>query len=190
MSLQDQGEFLIKVDAHQDHYRGRLSPGYSEMGFVKDQELAKYLVNFKVWENQEINFTVKLQVISGNAELHVKRCKIGRFCDYTADELKDKESVMKNNNEFEKELKTTCKEDSCDFLIVVMGLENHGTHFEILVQENKFHYLMIPGHSITINLVAGQQKYLKFSNPNSSQRDNLYMQVDPYWGSFELFLDK
>lgn len=125
------------------------------MGFVKDKEVAKYIVNFKVWENQEINFTVKMQVISGNAELHVKKCKKDRFCDYTEEELKSKDLVMKNNNEFEKALKTKCRDDSCNFLIAIQGQENHGTHFEILVQENKFHYLMVPGHSITISMGPG-----------------------------------
>ena len=46
-----QGEYLIKLDAHEPHYRGRLSPGYSEAGFVNDQDVAKYIVIFKPWEN-------------------------------------------------------------------------------------------------------------------------------------------
>lgn len=47
----------------------------------------------------------------------------------------------------------------------VVGNENHGSHFEIIIQEEKFHYLMIPGHSLSLNLRPDENKYLKFSNP-------------------------
>lgn len=77
------GEYLLKIDAHESHYRGRLSPGYSESGFVKNNDLAKYIVNFKVWENQEIKFTIKMQVFSGKADIHVKKCKKESYCDAT-----------------------------------------------------------------------------------------------------------
>lgn len=51
---ESKGEYLVKIDAHEDHYRGRLSPGYAEAGFVKNDELSKYIVNFQVWEDQKV----------------------------------------------------------------------------------------------------------------------------------------
>lgn len=124
---------MVKLDAHESHYKGRLSPGYSEAGFVNDKDVAKYIVSFKPWENQIVNFTVKLQVISGNADLHIKKCKKESFCDLSNDELKNIDSVTKHNSEFEKTFNLNCKTESCNFLIAVLGLENRGTHFELMV---------------------------------------------------------
>ena len=69
------------------------------------------------------------------------------------DDLKTMESVTKNNSEFEKTFDIDCKTDSCNYLIAVLGHENRGTHFELMVQENKFHYLMLPGHSISLTMI-------------------------------------
>lgn len=46
---QHEGEFLLKIDAHEDHFRGRLSSGISEAGFIKSGELANYLYTLKVY---------------------------------------------------------------------------------------------------------------------------------------------
>ena len=91
-------------------------------------------------------------MISGNADLHVKQCKKDKFCDVKKNELKSMESVTKNNSEFEKTFDLNCKQESCNYLIAVIGHENRGTHFELMVQENKFHYLMLPGHSISLTM--------------------------------------
>lgn len=75
-----------------------MSPGYSEAGFVQYDDVAKYIVSFKAWENQKVNFTVKLQVISGNADLHIKQCKKESFCDMSNEDLKKAPAVTKNNS--------------------------------------------------------------------------------------------
>lgn len=71
----------------------------------------------------------------------------------TTEEVNNAEPVTKHNSEFEKTFDTDCKTDSCNYLIAVLGHENRGTHFELMVQENKFHYLMLPGHSISLTMI-------------------------------------
>ena len=59
-----------------------------------------------------------------------------------------------------------------------------------MVQENKFHYLMLPGHSVSLDMMPEEQKFLKFSYPGrKSDNEKLYLQVQPEWGSFTIYLD-
>ncbi len=44
------GEFLIKIDAHQENIRGRLMNGVIEAGFVKDRKLVNYNYMLEVFE--------------------------------------------------------------------------------------------------------------------------------------------
>jgi hypothetical protein len=69
------GEFYLNLDAHETGYKGRLQPGISEAGFVKYEETNNYLYNFEVSEAQDIEFDVKLNIMTGNADLFIQRCQ-------------------------------------------------------------------------------------------------------------------
>ena len=49
VNSRNRGEFLLKIDAHENHYRGRLSSGVQEAGFVKYEHFANYLYTFDVY---------------------------------------------------------------------------------------------------------------------------------------------
>ena len=50
VSTSKPGEFLIKIDAHDAGFRGRLSSGIIEAGFVEYEEISNYLYFFEVFE--------------------------------------------------------------------------------------------------------------------------------------------
>lgn len=192
------GEYLIKVDAHDPGYRGRLNSGVIEAGFVGYNEISNYLYFFEVFETQEITFDIRLNIVSGDANLYLKQC--ANFANCKIDELEiAKSDVFKiENNQNSKlishtftcEHKGTATASSCEFVIGVKGKENHGTHYEVSLQEANFHRLMIPGHSVPINLNADQTVYMKFSYPAKNKDSSLYLSIEALWGSFDVFLSK
>lgn len=44
------GEYALKIDAHEQGSKGRLSPGVTEAGFIKYDEFANYLYFFEIYE--------------------------------------------------------------------------------------------------------------------------------------------
>ena len=191
------GEFLLKMDAHDPGYRGRLNSGIIEAGFVNFEEISNYLYFFEVYQTQKLKFDVKLNVISGDADLYLKQCasfgecKIGKD-DLVALELKaeNNHSTKKIEHQFTCEKKTQHSASMCEFVIGVKGKQNHGTHFDLSLHESKFHRLMIPGNSMSLGLQADEVVYLKFSYPHHKFENQLFLQVDPLWGSFDLLMSK
>ena len=203
VSSEKAGEYMLRIDAHDKGYRGRLSSGILEAGFVKFNEIANYIYIFDVYRTQEISFDVKLNVISGNANLFLKKCesligcKVDKIEDLakSSDNLvfkKDNDHVLKEiNHKFECQAVKKHKLSHCRFLIVVVGKEDIGTHYEISLQENRFHRLITPGHLMNLSLLPMEKKYIKFSFP-SVHNDNseLYLSIENIWGSFSIYIDK
>ena len=193
------GEFLIKLDAHDPGLRGRLNSGIIEAGFVKHQEISNYLYLFEVFETQDITFDLRLGVISGDADLYVKQCEDYQNCKIDENDI-GKSNVLKvENNQSIKTIRHsfTCTYKKkhtatlCEFIIGVKGKENQGTHYDITLHESKHHRLMIPGHSIAVNMVKEEVVFLKFSYPNKSNKNmKLYLAVEPQWGNFKLLMSK
>lgn len=192
------GEYLLKIDAHERGFRGRLTSGVIEAGFVKYQEISNYLYTFEVFETQEITFDVKMVVFAGEANLYVKKCNAFADCKLTEDTIKDSSVVSVENNHNTKTIKNTftCQHRAkaastlCEFIIGVKGSENHGTHYDISIQENRFHRLIMPGHPINVNLNPDETTYLKFSYPKSANGTKLYLSVEPIWGDFAVHISK
>ena len=193
------GEFLIKLDAHEPGFKGRLNPGIIEAGFVKYEEISNYLYMFEVFETQDITFDLRMNVFSGSADLYVKQCHSYKDCKIEEANLADDNVLKVENNQSEKTIRHsfTCeyrKKNAatlCEFVIGVKGKENHGTHYDLTLHEADFHRLMIPGHSISINSTAGEIVYLKFSYPSKLESNaKLYLSIEPIWGDFAVAVSK
>lgn len=193
------GEFLIKLDAHEPGFRGRLNSGIIEAGFVKYEEVSNYLYMFEVFETQDITFDLRLNVFSGDADLYVKKCASYQDCKIDADNISDDTIIKVENNQSIKSIRHsfTCEYTKkntgtlCEFVIGVKGKENHGTHYDLTLHESDFHRLMIPGHAIAINSSAEEIIYLKFSYPNRSHsKAKLYLSIEPIWGDFNVAVSK
>ena len=50
MNCPKPGEYALKIDAHEQGSKGRLSPGVTEAGFIKYDEFANYLYFFEIYE--------------------------------------------------------------------------------------------------------------------------------------------
>lgn len=196
------GEFMLRLDAHDDGYRGRLSSGILESGFVKDKEIANYLYSFEVYRTQEISFDVKLNVISGDADLYLKKCETLIDCRVeTVDGFledpdlivkKESDHVLKEiNHGFECKAVKKHKLSHCRFLIVVVGKEDRGSHYEISLQENRFHRLILPGYLMNLSLLPMEKKYVKLSFPSlKNENSELFLSIENIWGSFTIYIDK
>lgn len=192
------GEYLLKIDAHEAGYRGRLTSGVIEAGFVKYQELSNYLYTFEVFESQDITFDVKMAVFTGEANLYLKQCSAFADCKLTEDNIKDTSVTAVENNHNTKTIKKSFRcqhrpkaaSTLCEFIVAIKGIENHGTHYDVSVQESKFHRLIMPGHPLNINLNPEEASYLKFSYPKSKAGTSLYLSVEPIWGDFSLYISK
>jgi hypothetical protein len=192
------GEFLVKVDAHDPGYKGRLNSGIIESGFVGFEEINNYLYFFEVYETQTISFSVSMNVISGDADLFVKKCSSYQDCIFKSEDSLEQNALSVRNSQNSKIVQNTfeCTHDpknimtACQFLIGVKGKENHGTHFEISLQETKFHRLMVPGHAVPLKLNPDQTVYLKFSNPSRSDSSKLFLNVEALWGAFDVAVSK
>jgi hypothetical protein len=77
------------IDAHESGYKGQLTAGISEAGFVKYNQVNSYLYSFSVYETQKINFEVNLNTITGDADLYIKKCKNMSDCNTTLKDLQD-----------------------------------------------------------------------------------------------------
>lgn len=192
------GEYLLKIDAHEPGYKGRLTSGIIEMGFVKDKEINNYLYHFEVFETQEISFDVKMVIFSGEANLYLKHCENFKDCKITNENISDGSVMAVENNHnaksikynFKCEQKKKAQASICQFIVGVKGSENHGTHYDISLQESKFHRLMMPGHAMNLNLNPEEITYLKFSYPKSQTGTKLYLSIEPIWGNFSISMSK
>jgi len=192
------GEFLLKVDAHESGYRGRLTSGVVEQGFLEESELTNYLYFFEVVETQDIVFQVNLNTVSGNVYLYLKQCESFNTCKITKEEVRGENTLEKiENNQQSKTLRKSfrCEHSAgsasniCEFVVGVFGKENHGSHYEISLTPTQFHRLMLPGHVAALNLAPEEEAFLKFSlTPRGSA--NVHLSVEPLWGSFDVFVSK
>ena len=198
---QTPGEYLIKIDAHDSGLRGTLAPGIIESGMVAFNEIANYMYIFEVIQTQEIKFDVKLNVNSGDGDLYLMQCADFDECMITDQNIGDAISKMIRvaNSINAKDIKHTftCDHNGnrsatvCQFVIGVKGKENHGTHFELSIREEDFHRLIIPGHSLSLDIDPLEKTYVKLSFPHkSSPFSKLFLSVDALWGKFDLYVSK
>ena len=197
--MSEPGEYLIKIDAHDQGYKGRLNSGIIEAGFVKYEEIGNYIYLFEVFENQDITFDLRLNIFSGDADLYVKQCETFMDCKIEDSNLKNEKTLKVENTQNIKNIKHsfTCKykkrhsSSICQFVIGVKGKENHGTHYDLSLHESQFHRLIIPGHSVPINIYKDEIVYLKFSFPHQSDKNNkLLLSIEPIWGDFVVMMSK
>ena len=195
------GEYLIKIDAHDQGFRGTLSPGIIESGLVQYNEISNYLYMFEVIETQEITFDVKLSVTSGDGDLFLYQCTDYSNCMINQDDIDtSKPGLLKvQNNLNDKDISHTftCKHSGetsssvCQFVVGVKGKENHGTHYELSLRESSFHRLIIPGHTLSLNIEPLEKTYVKLSFPSKTNPSSkLFMSVESLWGEFDLYLSK
>jgi hypothetical protein len=198
---QSPGEYLIKIDAHDSGLRGTLAPGIIESGMVAFNEISNYMYIFEVIQTQEIKFDVKLNVNSGDGDLYLLQCADFDDCMITEDNIADTNSQMirVTNSINSKDIKHTftCDHNGessatvCQFVIGVKGKENHGTHFELSIREEDFHRLIIPGHSLSLDIDPLEKTYVKLSFPHkSSAFSKLFLSVDALWGKFDVYISK
>ena len=98
VSTSKPGEFLIKIDAHDQGYKGRLNAGIIESGFVGYEEMNMYLYYFEVFETQNITFDLKLNIISGDGNLYIKPCNLLSDCNFDSLENKNQEKDDETDN--------------------------------------------------------------------------------------------
>lgn len=76
-------------------------------------------------------------------------------------------------------------------MVGVVGEEDHGTHFDLVLHENEKHRLITPGHLLKLSLNPQQTTYLKFSYPHKSTSESqLILSIDPIWGNFSVHISK
>ena len=195
------GEYLIKVDAHEEGIRGTLSPGVVESGVVAFNEIANYMFLFEVIQSQELKMDLKLNVASGNADLFLKKCDGHQTCVIEAPDIDGKLSnliqVRDTNHEKNIQHTFTCEHKSsgsasiCQFAVAVLGKENLASHYELSLRDSEFHRLMVPGHTMALQIEPKVKTHLKFSFPKRhSETSELYLSVNTLWGSFDMFLSK
>ena len=195
------GEYLLKVDAHEQGIRGTLSPGIVEAGSVAFNEIANFIYIFEVIKTQQVTFDLKLNVVSGNADLFLKRCDPYQTCLIEAPEIDNPDSnlvqIRDTNHEktiyrtYDCEHKGMSSASICQFAVAVLGKENIATHFELSIKDKEFHRLMIPGHTMTLQLEPKVKTHLKFSFPKKHMNNSeLYLSVNTLWGNYKMYLSK
>lgn len=70
------------------------------------------------------------------------------------------------------------------------GKEDHGTHFDISVQEKMYHRLMNPGKVFSVDLLENEISYFKFSYPSQEPKTCLHFQIEYEYGDFEVFVSR
>jgi predicted phosphodiesterase len=123
-----------------------------------------------------------LGIVSGGADLFLKKCAGIADCKLEESEA-TKEGVLAVQGQVNPKILThsfTCgyqKEQLatlCHFVIGVRGQQDQGSHYELSIQESKFHRLMVPGHQVKLSLEEEQTVYLKLSYPGQSKGSKLY----------------
>ena len=191
------GEYLLKIEAHEREIRGKLHHGVIESGFIKAKEFNNYLYMFEVFKDQEIDFSLKMNIISGDADLYIKKCTTFSGCKFDESNINDdgvlkiesKNSIKEINHKFECKYDHAYHGNFCNFAIGILGKENHGTHYDITLHENKFHRLMSPNHGFNVELNPNETNYLKFSLPGNTG-SKLYFSIESIYGNFNVYLDK
>lgn len=54
-------------------------------------------------------------------------------------------------------------------MIGAFGREDHKTHFELAIRENRFHTLLTPGHEVVVKLYPDEIRFFKFSYPGGAE---------------------
>lgn len=191
------GEYLLKIDAHEPGYKGRLISGVFEEGFVQYEELLNYLYLFEVVETQPIEFQVDLNTVTGIVNLYLKACDPKTGCKLEKEELNSQGVLRVENDQHSKSIRNsfTCEHTPgsastlCEFVIGIMGRENHGSHFEISLTPMRFSRLMVPNHILHQKLAADETAFMKFSYPGKGKAQ-LTLNIEPLWGSFQVFLSR
>ena len=195
------GEYLIKVDALEEGFRGHLNPGVTESGKVFFNEIANYVYSFEVIQDTKIVFDVKNTVTTGNTDLFLLPCSDFTKCIIEATDIDTGREglIQQRESRHEKIIKHefTCKKglgvsaSICQFAIAILGKENLASFYELSVSEEKFHRLMIPGHSMTFDLPKDGQTYTKLSFPSKNSPDSkLYLSIETLYGDYDMFLSK
>lgn len=195
------GEYLLKIDAHEKGMRGTLAPGVIESGMVEFNEISNYIYIFEVIETQEITFDVKLNINSGDGDLFLKQCTEFEDCRIEEEQLGKKDvAIIKVSNTINtKDIKHTftCEHSGkrsasvCQFVVGVKGKENHGTHYELSIRESDFHRLVIPGHSLSLDVAPSEKTFVKLSYPHKgSLMAKLFLSVESLWGKFDVYISK
>ena len=195
------GEYLIKVDAHEQGIRGTLTPGVVEGGKVLFNEIANYIYIFEVIKTQEIHLDLKLNVSSGNADLFLKRCDGHSTCLVEAPDIDNPSAslaqIRDTNHEKNMQRNYTCEHKGpgsasiCQFAVAILGKENIASHYELSLRNADFHRLMIPGHTMNVQLEPKVKTHFKFSFPKRhSAFSQLYLSVNTLWGKYNMYLSK
>ena len=195
------GEFLMKIDAHEKGFRGELTAGVIEAGSVKFKEITNYMFMFEVSKTQEISLELNLEVVTGNLDLFLLQCEDYQSCMIEESDVegsrrglykkRDGLSQKKINQTFTCEHLKGEEVSLCQFAVGVLGKEDGSSHFEISLSDETNHRLMIPGHSISVNLEPLTKNFFKFSFPNTNtENSQLFLSVESLWGEFQVFISK
>ena len=195
------GEYMLKVDAHELGYKGSLTAGITEAGMVQFNEITNYLYMLEVVSSQDVTLEIKLSVVTGNVDLLMLQCEDYDTCMIEGNDIKGKRKgiiKIRDGAQDKRILKTfRCNKSKdelvslCQFVIGVLGKEKGASHFEISLNHNKDHLLMIPGHSMSVNVEPLQKAHYKFSFPKRMAKNNkLFLSVESLWGEFTLAVSK
>lgn len=198
VSTETPGEYLLKVDAHEKGSRGRLTSGVVEAGFVQYNEIHNYLYTLEIFKDQKVVFDLHLTVTSGDANLYLRQCNDLATCKLKKDDLTKSNVFKQEDNQnskgfsnilFECKMVKDVVPTICQFVVGVHGKENHGTHFELSLHESSYHRLLIPGHSIQLQISAGESRFFKLSS-STARESEFILYYESLWGAFDIFVSK
>ena len=193
------GEYLLKLDAHEENFRGRLNSGIIEAGYLEPETLINYIYYFETFETQEAKFELHLNFISGDADLYSKQCPHNKSCTITNQLISEGKVTIAQSELSAKRLTQTftCKlhkketSSKCYFAIAIKPRGNQRAYYHLTLTEGDFHRLMIPGHETNLALKPDQKVFLKFSVAPQKEADlRLFFQVMPHYGTFNVYLAK
>jgi hypothetical protein len=193
------GEYLLKLDAHEENFRGRLNAGVIEAGYLEPDSVTNYLYYFETFETQEAKFELQLELISGDAELYAMECPHSKSCNITPEHISTGKVAVAQSELSAKKLAQsfTCKlpkketSTKCYFAIAIKPRGNQRTYYHLTLSEGEFHRLMVPGHEIKLVLQPEQKMHLKFSVAPQKEVDlKLFFQMMPQYGTFNVYMSK
>jgi hypothetical protein len=200
ISATQPGEYMLKVDAHEHNFKGRLTSGVVEAGYLEPNSLVNYIYYFNAFETQEMSFELLMNIISGDANIYIKRCPRGVNCNISESEISNNSRIIRGQSELStKRISHTfkckaSKKSTPSRCIFAIGLKAQGTqkaYFHLSMSEGDFHRLILPGHETRLNLKSDQKLYLKFSNaPQRDANAKLFVQINPHYGSFNVHISK
>lgn len=193
----DPSEFYLRIEAHRPNFSGHLYPGVTENVIASRKALLNYKYVFSTHTSIKSTFEVRMDNIQGKAKLWLFPCKSKKKCKITEGMLYGEELIpgsntigytsIRHTHQCEVETKKTTK--SCSFIIAAELIED--SSFELSINEQNFHRLLIPGHVADISLHASQSWYFKLGNPFSAMVvDKIQLSVFPHYGSFIIYVSK